>query len=363
MQPYDRVFNFSAGPCTLPVPVLEQVRDEMMNFRGSGMSLMEHSHRGKVYESVHNEAIADLKEIMNIPEGYTVLFLQGGATLQNTMIPMNLLGDGTGYYVVTGAWGQKSAEMGKLVGKTSVAWSGKSENYVGVPNLDELQFPADGSYIHFTSNETIQGVQFKSDPSNNAAPLVCDMSSDICSRPVDVSKYGLIYGGVQKNLGPAGMAVVIIRDDLLERTPADMHPMLSYKVHADNNSLFNTCPTFNIYVCGLVFKWLKNLGGLAEMEKINQKKAAYIYDAIDNSGGFYKGHANLDCRSLMNITFTLPSDELTDMFVKEAKAQKLDGLKGHRSVGGVRASVYNAFPVEGAETLAQFMKEFAAKNG
>lgn len=362
MQPYDRVYNFSAGPCTLPVPVLEQVRDEMMNFRGSGMSLMEHSHRGKVYEGVHYEATDDLRSLLGVPDSYKILFLMGGATLQNTMVPMNILGDMVGDYIVTGAWGKRSVDMASLVGKTQTVWSGKDSNFSTVPDLNSLVFTQDAAYIHFTSNETIQGVQFKSDPTLPAA-VVCDMSSDIVSRPCDVSKYGLIYAGAQKNMGPAGVTVVIIREDLLQRTPENLHPMLDYNPHAKNDSMFNTCPTFNIYVCGLVYKWLIGLGGLSAIQKINDEKAGLVYAAIDGSGGFYKGHAAAGARSTMNVTFTLPSDELTDAFIKEAKAQKLDGLKGHRSVGGIRASMYNAFPVEGAKALADFMGEFAKRNG
>lgn len=326
------------------------------------MGLMEHSHRGKVYEAVHQETKQSLKTLLGIPDNYKILFLQGGATLQNTMVPMNLLGDGTADYVVTGAWSKKSEDMAKLVGNINRVWDGKSTNYNTVPDLTSLNYSADARYIHFASNETIQGVEFKSDV-DLPAPAVCDMSSDILSRPCDVSKYGVIYAGAQKNMGPAGVTVVIIREDLLERTPANAHPMLDYRLMAENDSLYNTCPSFGIYVCGLVYKWVQELGGLETMNRINRAKADTVYAAIDNSGGFYKGHSEVACRSIMNVTFNLPSDELTDLFVKEAKAAKMDGLKGHRSVGGVRASMYNAFPQEGAEALASFMKDFATKNG
>lgn len=362
-QPYDRVYNFSAGPCTLPVEVLEQVRDELLNWKGTGMSVMEMSHRSKAFEGILNETIADLRKLVSIPDDYAVLFLQGGASLQNTMVALNLLGKGgVGDYVVTGSWGKKSAEAGLLTGSARVVYDGKSHNYSTLPDLGALDYSADAAYIHTTSNETIQGVEFPGDP-DLPAPHVCDMSSNILSRPVDVSKYGLIYAGAQKNMGPAGTTLVIVRKDLLERTPEKSHPMLDYRLLADNNSLYNTPPCFAIYVCGLVYKWVLNQGGLEAMAVRNRDKAKLVYDAIDASGGFYTGHADKPFRSNMNVTFRLPNDELTDEFVKEAKALKLDGLKGHRSVGGVRASIYNAFPAEGCRVLADFMADFAARRG
>jgi phosphoserine aminotransferase len=361
-QPYSRVFNFSAGPCTLPVSVLEEARDGMLNWGGTGMSVMEMSHRSKPFEGILAETESTLRELLGIPENYKVLFLQGGATLQNTMVPINFLKEGeVADYVITGAWGKKSLEGAKLVGKTNVVFDNKANNYNDVPNLESLNYTDGAAYIHFTSNETIHGVEITEDPSLKA-PVVCDMSSDILSRKVDVSKYALIYAGAQKNMGPAGVTVVIIRDDLLAKVPASQHPMLDYKLMADNDSMYNTPPCWGIYICGLVYKWVKQEGGVAEMGDRAQARSGLIYDAIEASGGFYKGHAAPNARSIMNVTFTLPSDELTDKFVNEAKASKLDGLKGHRSVGGCRASIYNAFPLEGCEALAEFMKEFAAKN-
>lgn len=361
-QPYDRIFNFSAGPCTLPVPVLEEARDGMMNWNGSGMGVMEMSHRGKVFEGIHAQTQAWLRELVGIPDSYKILFLQGGASMQNTMVPMNLLGGGSADYVITGTWGKKSLEAASLVGSTNKVYDGKGSNYNTVPDLAELTYGASPAYIHFTSNETIQGVEFQADPSLSA-PVVCDMSSDILSRPFDVAKYAYIYAGAQKNMGPAGTTLVIVREDMLERTPENTHPMMDLKLMAENDSMYNTPPCWGIYVCGLVYKWILDNGGLPAMHATNRAKAGAIYEAIDRSGGFYKGHAEGHCRSIMNVTFTLPSEELTDQFVKEAKAAQMDGLKGHRSVGGCRASIYNAFPLEGCQVLAAFMDEFAAKNG
>lgn len=361
-QPYDRVFNFSAGPCTLPLEVLEEVREDLMNYKGAGMGVMEMSHRDKAFLGIFEATKADLRTLMGIPEGYHILFLQGGASMQNTMVPMNLLNGGSGDYVVTGAWGKKSYEMGALVGPVNKVYDSKASNYSEQPVLSELTYTDGAAYIHFTSNETIHGTENFADPALPSV-AVCDMSSDILSRPVDVSKYGLIYAGAQKNMGPAGATLVIIRDDLLARTPEKMHPMLDYRTQVENDSMLNTPPCWSIYICGLVYKWILKNGGLAWMNGVNQAKADAIYGAIDASGGFYKGHAKDDCRSIMNITFTLNSDELTDAFLKESKAKGFDGLKGHRSVGGCRASIYNAFPLEGCEALAAFMGDFAQRNG
>jgi phosphoserine aminotransferase len=363
-QPYDRVFNFSAGPCTLPVPVLEQARDEMLNCCGAGMSVMEMSHRSKAYESIIQRAEADLRALLGIPEGYHVLFLQGGASLQFTMVPMAFLGEGlSADYVVTGSWGEKAVEAACLEGSVRTIYSGKSTNYDRVPDLGGLDKSPGAAYLHFTSNETIQGVEFGADPGDQGIPVVCDMSSDILSRPCDVSQYSLIYAGAQKNMGPAGVVVVIVSDDMLARQRPNRPPMLDYRLQAEHKSLYNTPPCYSIYICGLVFQWLLGLGGLEAMNRINREKADVIYAAVDGSGGFYKGHAQPDSRSIMNVTFTLADPDLTDRFVSEAKSQGLDGLKGHRSVGGIRASIYNAFPLEGCRVLAAFMKEFAAKNG
>lgn len=361
-QPYNRVFNFSPGPCTLPVPVLEEIRDDMLNYKGTGMSIIEHSHRGKVFEAVLAEAQATLAELIGLPDNYKILFLPGGASMQNTLIPMNLMGGGVADYVVTGTWGKKSQEAAALLGPVNTIWDGKSGNYSTVPDLLSLSHTAGASYLHFTSNETVQGVEFQGD-FDLPNPVVCDMSSDILSRPMDPSKYAMIYAGAQKNMGPAGVAVVILRDDMIERSPANMQPMLDYRLMAENNSMYNTPPCFAIYVCGLVYQWVRSLGGLSAMHAQNQAKAKLLYDAVDASSGFYAGHAEPSCRSLMNVTFRLPSEELTDVFVKEAKAQGLDGLKGHRSVGGCRASIYNAFPAEGCQALSDFMRDFAARNG
>jgi phosphoserine aminotransferase len=361
-QPYDRIYNFSAGPCTLPVEVLEEARDGMLNWQGSGMGVMEMSHRGKVFEGIHAETQASLRELVGIPQDYAILFLQGGASMQNTMVPMNFLGGGVADYVITGSWGKKSLEAAKLVGSVNKVFDAKESSYNTTPDLATLDYTPDAAYIHFTSNETIQGVEFMADPSLDA-PVVCDMSSDILSRPLDVTKYAYIYAGAQKNMGPAGVTLAICRRDMLERTPEAMHPMLDLRLMAENDSMYNTPPCWGIYICGLVYKWLLKNGGLAAMHATNQRKAAHLYAAIDASGGFYKGHAQPHCRSIMNVTFTLPSDELTDQFVKEAKANRMDGLKGHRSVGGCRASIYNAFPEEGCQVLADFMRDFAAKHG
>jgi phosphoserine aminotransferase len=362
-QPYDRVYNFSAGPCTLEVEVLEEAKEGLLNWKGTGMSVMEMSHRSKAYESILEKAEADLRTLLNLPENYKILFLQGGASMQNTMIPMSFLGEGqTADYIVTGAWGKKSEEAAQLVGNVNVAYSGKGHNYSDIPQPGELQLTPGAAYVHYTSNETIQGVEFKSDI-DFQSPAICDMSSNILSRPIDVSKYAVIYAGAQKNMGPAGVTVVIIRDDMLAKAPQKMHPMLDYKLQADNGSMYNTPPCWSIYMCGLTYAWLLNNGGVPAMHQRNKEKAALVYKAIDESGGYYKGHACPECRSLMNVTFTLGNDELTDKFVKEAKELKLDGLKGHRSVGGIRASIYNAFPREGCEVLADFMKDFAQKNG
>ena len=362
-QPYNRVFNFSAGPCTLPVEVLEAAKDDLLNYKGTGMSVMEMSHRSKPFEKILADTEASLRELLVIPDNYKVLFLQGGASLQFSMIPFSFLGEGkTAEYVVTGAWGEKAVEAANLVGKTNVAFDGKHSKYNSVPNIDALPLSSEAAYVHFTSNETIQGVEFHTDPTIEA-PLICDMSSDILSRPVQVDKYALIYAGAQKNMGPAGATVVIIRDDFLSTIPAGQHPILDYRIHAKNGSMYNTPPCWSIYICGLVYQQLLQTGGLEATYTRNAVKAVTLYEAIDSSNGFYKGHATMESRSIMNVTFTLPSEELTSAFVKQAEVLHLDGLKGHRSVGGIRASIYNAFPLEGCEVLAAFMKSFAAKNG
>ncbi|MBS1706717.1 MAG: 3-phosphoserine/phosphohydroxythreonine transaminase [Armatimonadetes bacterium] len=362
-QPHGRIFNFSAGPGTLPVEVLEQAKEDLLNYRGTGMSVMEMSHRSKAYEQIINEAEADLRSLMGIPEGYKVLFLQGGASLQFSMIPMSFLGSGqTADYVVTGTWGKKAIEAANMVGTAAKIFDAKDTNYNRVPEFGGLNLTAGAAYVHFTSNETIQGVEFKEDP-NLPVPVVCDMSSNILSRPLDVSKYALIYAGAQKNMGPAGVALVVVREDFLAKAPEKTHPMLDYRLQSENGSMYNTPPCWTIYICGLVYKHLLAKGGLKAMHAVNEKKAGVVYNAIDSSNGFFKPHAEPNCRSLMNITFTLPSDELTATFISEAKAEGMVELKGHRSVGGCRASTYNSMPLEGCEKLAEFMKAFAAKNG
>jgi len=362
-QPYNRVFNFSAGPCTLPVEVLEEARDDLLNYKGTGMSVMEMSHRSKAYEQIIAEAEQDLRTLMNVPAEYKILFLQGGASTQFATLPMSYLEQGhTADYVVTGAWGKKALESAKVYGATNLVFDAKESNYNHVPDLTSLPYSDDPAYIHFTTNETIQGVQFKSDPALKAR-VFCDMSSDILSRPVDVSRYRVIYAGAQKNMGPAGATVVINHEEQIADGKPGLAPMFDYRVHAENGSMYNTPACWSIYVCGLVYKYLLRNGGLEGQQKRCEAKAKVLYDAIDNSGGFFKGHATPDCRSTMNVTFTLPSEELTNQFVKEAEANGLDGLKGHRSVGGCRASIYNAFPIEGCEALAAAMKDFATRNG
>ncbi len=359
-----RAYNFNAGPAALPLPVLQKAQAELVDFRGSGMSIMEMSHRGKEYEAVHNEAISLLKELMGIPSGYEVLFLQGGASLQFAMIPMNFLPPGRkAGYILTGSWAEKAYSEAKQFGEVFEVASTKSDNYRRVPAIGDLRYPPDAAYIHLTSNNTIYGTGWPAFPDTGAVPLVADMSSDILARPVDVSKIALIYAGAQKNLGPSGLTVVIVRQDLLEKANSGVPTMLSYGTHAKNNSLYNTPPTFGIYFLNLVLAWVKEQGGVAAIHKLNVDKAAVIYDAIDKSGGFYRGHAEPASRSLMNITFRLAGEELEKKFLDEAKKAGFTGLAGHRSVGGCRASAYNAVPMESCIALAEFMKNFQKSNG
>ena len=349
----NRLLNFSAGPGTLPEPVLERVRDEIMDAAGAGMSVLEMSHRGGPYDRIHAETQADLRTLLGVPEGYRTLFLQGGASLQFTMLARSF---GDGDYVVTGAWGEKAVEAARLEGAARVAWAGDRR----VPRRDEYE--TGGDYVHITSNETIGGVQWKEDPAFDR-PLICDMSSDILSRPVDVARYGMIYAGAQKNMGPAGATFVVLRDDLLARAPKGLPPMLDYAVQAKNDSRYNTPPTFAIYVSGLVAKHLLATGGLEAAAVRNARKADLLYDAIDASGGFYRGHAERDARSTMNVVFNLPDESLTEAFLQEAQTHRFDGLRGHRSVGGIRASIYNAFPEAGCVALAEFMADFVRRHG
>lgn len=358
----DRIYNFSPGPATLPYDILIQAAKDIVNFNDKGIGLIEISHRSKEFIQVVDECEALLRELLSIPQNYKVLFLQGGASMQFAMVPMNLLGSGkTACYLNTGTWAKKAIKEAKLFGTVDVAFSSESTNFDRVPDPGDYMIPAEAEYLYFVSNNTIFGTQFQSMPETDKV-MVCDMSSDILSRRIDVSRFGLIFAGAQKNMGPAGCTVVIIREDLLARAPENIPTMLRYKTHADKDSMFNTPPCFPIYAIGLVLKWLKNTGGLTAIEKMNQDKAALLYQAIDNSS-FYKGHAQKDSRSMMNITFNLPTPNLEAKFVHEATALSLDGLKGHRSVGGCRASIYNAFPREGVEKLVHFMEEFAKHNG
>jgi phosphoserine aminotransferase len=359
----ERIYNFSAGPAVLPVPVLERAREEMLSLPGVGMSVMEISHRSKTFDEIIAGAEGGLRELMGIPENYHVLFLQGGASLQFSMVPMNLLPAGASAdYVVTGSWGKKAVKEARKQAAVNVAADMADSRYNRVPGQDELKLDPSAAYVHITSNETIEGVEFFEEPGTGGVPLVCDASSDICSRPVDVSRYALIYAGAQKNLGPSGLTIVILRDDLLERVPDGLHTMLDYRTHAQNKSLYNTPNTWGIYVLNLVCNWVREQGGLAGMHEKNRRKAGKIYDAIDATD-FYRGHAAAEARSIMNVTFRLPSEELEKKFTAEATAQGLDGLKGHRSVGGIRASIYNAFPEEGCDALVQFMRDFERANG
>jgi phosphoserine aminotransferase len=358
-----RIHNFSAGPAVLPLKVLEQVQRDLLSLPGVGMSVLEISHRSPAFDEIIDGCEADLRQLANIPANYKVLFLQGGASLQFSMVPMNLLPPGgSADYIVTGVWAEKAVKEAKRVGTVKIAGSTAAEKFARVPRPDELTLDPTAAYVHITTNNTIYGTQWREVPDTGAVPLVADTSSDMYSRPIDVSKYGLIYAGAQKNLAPAGLTLVIVREDLLARTPATLPTMLQYPVHVENKSMYNTPPVFAIYVMRLVLGWLLEQGGLEAVEKVNERKARKIYAEIDKTG-FYRGHATPDSRSRMNITFRLPSEELEKKFAKEATAAGLDGLKGHRSVGGMRASIYNAFPEPGVDALVEFMQEFERKNG
>jgi phosphoserine aminotransferase len=358
-----RVFNFSAGPAVLPVPVLEEAQRDLITLPGVGMSVMEISHRSKTFEDLLHKAEADIRALANIPGNYKILMLQGGASLQFSMVPMNLLGAGqTADYIDSGSWADKAIKEAKKVGTVNVAASTKGENYARLPEQSELKLTPGAAYVHMTSNNTIEGTQWKSLPQTGDAPLVSDTSSDMFSGPIDVGRHALIYSGAQKNLGPSGVTLVIIREDLLARSADTLPTMLNYKVQADNDSLYNTPNTFGIYILGLTMKWLRSQGGLEAVAKVNQRKAGKLYAEIDRTG-FYRGTARKQDRSLMNVTFRLATEELENMFVKESTPAGFDGLKGHRSVGGMRASIYNAFPEEGVDALVSFMKEFERKRG
>jgi phosphoserine aminotransferase len=357
----DRVFNFNPGPATLPYEVLQQAGRDVVNFKNTGMGLIEISHRSKEFIAVCQETETNLRELMGIPANYKVLFLQGGASSQFFMVPMNLLGPGKkAAYLNTGVWSKKAIKEAKLFGAIDVAYSSEELGFRRVPRSGEYKVADDAEYLYYVSNNTIYGTQFPDVPQSDKM-LVSDMSSDILSRPIDVSKFGLIFAGAQKNLGPAGVTLVIIREDLLERSPANIPTMLAYKTHAEKESMFNTPPCFAIYIMGEVLKWLKKLGGVDAVAKMNAEKASRLYAAMDASD-YYRGHADKDSRSLMNVPFNLPTKELEAKFLAEATALGLCGLKGHRSLGGCRASIYNAFPLEGVVKLTEFMADFAAKN-
>lgn len=360
----NRVFNFNAGPATLPLEVLIEAQKEMLNYQDTGMSILETSHRSKPYEAINAEAEANLKELLGLGDNYRVLFLQGGASTQFAMIPMNFLGaDQTADYILTGVWAEKALKEAKLLGKTHVAATTAEGNHKQIPKLEEIQLSENPAYVHITSNNTIFGTQWKEFPTFGKVPLIADMSSDILNRPFAAENFSMIYAGAQKNLGPAGVTVVIIRKELLENNPKTIPTMLRYDTHAKNDSLYNTPPVFSVYMLNLVLRWLKAQGGLSVIGKRNEEKAALIYDTIDQSSGFYRGHAEPDSRSLMNVNFRLPTEELEKTFAKEAEQAGLIGLKGHRSVGGLRASMYNAMTMEGCQTLKDFMLEFKRKNG
>ncbi|EET61014.1 phosphoserine transaminase [Marvinbryantia formatexigens DSM 14469] len=357
-----RVYNFSAGPAVLPEEVLQEAADEMLDYRGSGMSVMEMSHRGEIFDGIIKEAEQDLRDLMHIPDNYKVLFLQGGASQQFAMIPMNLMKNKVADYIVTGQWAKKAYQEAQKYGKANKIASSEDKTFSYIPDCSDLPVSEDADYVYICENNTIYGTKFKELPNTKGKTLVADVSSCFLSEPVDVTKYGIIYGGVQKNIGPAGMVIVIIREDLITEDVLPGTPtMLTYKTHADNNSLYNTPNSYCIYICGKVFKWLKKMGGLEAMKERNEKKAAILYDFLDNSRLFH-GTVEKKDRSLMNVPFVTGNKELDAKFVKEAKAAGLENLKGHRSVGGMRASIYNAMPLEGVEALVAFMKKFEEEN-
>ena len=357
-----RVYNFSAGPSVLTEEVLQEAADEMLDYRGTGMSVMEMSHRSKAYDTIIKEAEADLRELMNIPDNYTVLFMQGGASQQFAMIPINLMKNRVADYIVTGQWAKKAYQEASLYGKANKIASSEDKTFSYIPDCSDLPISEDADYVYICENNTIYGTKFKTLPNTKGKPLVADVSSCFLSEPVDVTKYGVIYGGVQKNIGPAGVVIVIIREDLITEDVLPGTPtMLRYKIHADADSLYNTPPAYGIYICGKVFKWLKKMGGLEAMKERNEKKAKILYDYLDESK-LFKGTVRKEDRSLMNVPFITGNEELDAKFVKEAKEAGFENLKGHRTVGGMRASIYNAMPIEGVEKLVEFMKKFEAEN-
>ena len=360
----NRIWNFNAGPATLPLPVLEKAKNDLPNYDGTGMAVMELSHRSKQYSAIHDEAQALMKELMGLPENYEVLLLQGGASLQFAMVPLNLLSEGqSADYIITGSWSKKALKEAKIVGSAKVAASSEEGNFVHIPTQDELTLDPNAQYVHITSNNTIAGTQWQTFPETGSVPLVADMSSDILSKKIDMDPFGIIYAGAQKNLGPSGVTVVIIRKDILEKCNSNLPTLLQYTTHAEKQSLYNTPPTYSIYFLKLVLEWVKGLGGLQAVEKRNQDKADLLYGTIDSLPDFYKGAAEVAARSKMNVTFRLPTEELEAQFIAEGLTAGFGGLKGHRSVGGIRVSMYNALEPKGIEELTDFMKEFAKKNG
>ena len=357
-----RVYNFSAGPAVLPEEVLQEAAQEMMDYQGSGMSVMEMSHRSKVYEDIIKEAEADIRDLMGIPSNYKVLFLQGGGNTQFAMIPMNLMKNRVADYIITGQWAKKAFKEAQIYGDVKAVASSEDKVFSYIPDCSDLPIRDNADYVYICENNTIYGTKFKTLPNTKGKTLVSDISSCFLSEPIDVSKYGLVWGGVQKNVGPAGVTIVIIREDLItEDTLPGTPTMLKYKIHADNNSLYNTPPCYNIYICGKVFKWIKKMGGLSAMKEHNEKKAAVLYDFLDQSK-LFKGTVRKEDRSLMNVPFVTGDKELDAEFIKAAEAAGFVNLKGHRTVGGMRASIYNAMPIEGVETLVAFMKDFEAKH-
>jgi phosphoserine aminotransferase len=359
-----RKYNFYAGPSTLPVGVLNELQEEIVDYRGSGLSMVETSHRSNMYEEVHNGTIALVRELLTVPQDYHVLLLTGGATMQFAMVPMNFLGDKRSCdIVVSGSWAKKALSDAQKLGTVNILYEGAEQNYTSLPDPATVTPNADASYLHITSNETIGGLQWNDFPDTGSVPLVCDMSSDIAGRRIPTEKFELIYAGAQKNLGPAGVTLVIVSSAMLERARSGLPAYLSYATHVEKNSLYNTPPVFSVYAMNKMLHWLKEQGGIQAAEKRNEEKARLIYQAIESSGGFYVSPVDRSYRSTMNVVFRLPSEELETLFVQEAEAAGMLGLKGHRNVGGIRASLYNAMPLEGAQTLAEFMRDFSAKNG
>ena len=356
-----QVFNFNAGPAMLPVEVMKRAQQEFLDYKGTGCGIFEHSHRASSFQGVLDTTNANIREVYGVPENYDIVYIQGGASMQFAMIPMNLMNTGAADFVDTGTWSSKAIKEAKLFGEARVAAQSKDDKYTYISKFEDWKLTDDASYVHITSNNTIYGTQYASFPKTKN-PLIADMSSDIMSRPVNVADFGMIYAGAQKNLGPSGLALVIIRKDLVERTPANIPTMLKYSTYTENDSLYNTPPTFGIYMIGLVMEWMKSVGGLTEIEKMNNAKAALLYDAIDNSDGYFRNPVQKDSRSKMNVVFRLPSEELEAKFLKMLGENGMIGLKGHRSVGGLRASIYNAMPIEGVEKLVSLMNDFRKNN-